>query len=82
MNDDGYIPVPCGFHSELELSVMHKQWLRIAWHDDRTAHVESLLPLDIQIHDQEEFLIAETLDGSARRIRLDRIDSRQAIDYD
>ena len=83
MNDkDQYTPVSCAFHSELELSIMQKQWLRVAWHDSQNTHVESLLPLDIRTSQHEEFLIAEAQDGSSRCIRLDHIDSRQAIEYD
>ena len=81
-DDDRYKPISCGFHSELELAIMHKQWLRVAWHDNETLHVESLLPQDIQTSQHEEFLIAEAQNGSMRRIRLDRIDSKQAIEYD
>ena len=83
MTDDrDYTPISCASYSELELAIMHKQWLRVAWKERGTDHVESLLPLNLETCNREEFLIAETQVGNQLRIRLDYLGSLQTIDYD
>ncbi len=77
-----YSPIECGAHSELEVAVLHKQWLRVAWADTRGDHVASLLPLDLETKNKEEFLLAESQAGEQLRIRLDYLKSVQPIEYD
>ena len=47
-DDQDYTPISCASYSELELAIMHKQWLRVAWKEHGADHVESLLPLDLE----------------------------------
>ncbi len=81
MSDEPYEPIDCGRHSRLELAVMHRQWLRVAWHEDGTSHVEALLPRDLETCEGAEYLLAEAHDGGTRRIRLDHLDDFHDIDF-
>ena len=77
-----YSPIACEAYSELEVAILHKQWLRVAWKDAGGDHVESLLPLDLETRNREEFLVAESQAGERLGIRLDYLKSFQAVDYD
>ncbi|HEB60110.1 MAG TPA: transcriptional antiterminator, Rof [Gammaproteobacteria bacterium] len=80
-DDDSYRPIDCGRHSELELAIMHRQWLRVAWHEDGGSHVEALLPRDLETREGVEYLLADNHDGTTHRIRLDRLDEFQPIEF-
>lgn len=70
----GYQPISCQTYAELELAVMHKDHLRVAWHgDDGRLHVAQLIPSDLQTRNHEEYLLATDSDGEPLEIRLDRI---------
>ncbi len=53
---------------------MRKKQLNIKWLDnDGVCHTGKVLPKDILVKDKEEFLLANTPDDRALRIRLDKI---------
>lgn len=69
-----YVPIDCDLYSRYELAIMHRRTLRLVWaDDDGRAHLETVLPCDLQTRAHQEFLLAETLAGDARCLRLDRI---------
>lgn len=70
-----YSPIDCGLHSEYELAIMHRRRLKLRWRDDSgVTHTETLLPVDLQTRNGEEFLIAENRDGERVQLRLDRVE--------
>ena len=74
-NHDPYEPIACGQHSRYELAVMHRVELQLAWRDeDGGAHIGKVIPTDIKTIDGEEFLIAQSSDGTLHEIRLDKIE--------
>ena len=70
---DGYVPISCDIHSELELAVMHRQLLHLRWHDGNVWRDEVITPLDIQTRQHEEFLICRLASGEHVDIRLDHL---------
>jgi Rho-binding antiterminator len=73
-----YTPIDCALYSEYELAIMRRWKLRIGWKDEAgLSHVETLLPVDLQTRQGEEFLIAETVAGERLVIRLDQITDAQ-----
>ena len=72
--DNPYTPISCTEHSNYELFIMHRQRLHIAWKDPHNHHnIDTLLPIDLQTKDGEEFLVAQDRNGQEIRIRLDYI---------
>ena len=71
-----YHPISCETYAELEVAIVHGTRLRVGWHElDGSQHLESLLPVDLQTRNHEEYLIAHRPTGrEAIEIRLDRID--------
>ncbi|HMV37793.1 MAG TPA: transcriptional antiterminator, Rof [Plasticicumulans sp.] len=71
---DPYVPIDCELYSRYELAIMHRRTLRLVWRDEAGGtHLETVLPCDLQTRMHQEFLLAETLDGEPRCLRLDRI---------
>ena len=69
-----YHPIPCQMYAELEVVIMHRRRVRMAWHaTDGKTRMEQLLPVDLRTRDHEEFLLAEDSHGYPLEIRLDRI---------
>jgi transcriptional antiterminator Rof (Rho-off) len=69
-----YIPVDCALHSELELAIMQNTQTEVCWKEpDERQHRNILSLIDLNTHQGEEYLIAETLDHQPLTIRLDRI---------
>ncbi len=68
-----YQPIACGRYSDFELAIMHRQKLRLRWHDDNVVYDQAVLPLDLKTERHEEFLICRDQQGALHRIRLDRI---------
>jgi hypothetical protein len=55
---------------------MHREPLRVRWVDeDGLERTEVLSPMDLEIRQGEEYLIARTLSDKRRRIRLAKIAS-------
>ena len=48
----GYMPISCDLHSEYELAILRRQWLRLVWSDENSArntiHDQIVLPLDLK----------------------------------
>ncbi|MEK7260980.1 MAG: hypothetical protein AAB068_02950, partial [Pseudomonadota bacterium] len=44
----GYMPISCDLHSEYELAILRRQWLRLAWVNGDVIHNEVVLPLDLK----------------------------------
>jgi len=69
-----YVPIDCELYSQYELTIMHAQHLRTAWRDSTgAAHLQTLLPVNLQTREHAEYLLARTQDGAVLEIRLDRI---------
>jgi Rho-binding antiterminator len=74
MMNKTYVPVACALYSRYELAILRGEALRVSWCAARGVHrVESLIPLDLRTRRHAEFMIARTLDGGRRVLRLDRI---------
>lgn len=69
-----YRPIPCQMYAELEVAILHRIRMRMAWRTgDGKTRVEQLLPVDLRTRNHEEFLLAEDSHGESLEIRLDRI---------
>ena len=69
-----YTPVSCELYARFELWIMHRQRLRVVWRrDDASAHLESLLPLDLRTRQHAEYLVARRRGGEHVELRLDHI---------
>ena len=80
-NNDNYVPVSCEMHSELELFVMHRQRLRLRWHDSASNITQEtiLLPVDVCAQHGAEYLHAIGSDHKPLIIRLDRVHEYKKI---
>lgn len=53
---------------------MHRIMLHLVWLDgDNKQHIANLLPLDLKLSQQVEYLVGQTNDGEWHEIRLDKI---------
>ncbi len=69
-----YRPIDCKTYGEYELAIVRRQRLRVRWQDaSGLPHVETLVPLDLETCEGEEFLHAQNANGERLRLRLDRI---------
>jgi Rho-binding antiterminator len=69
-----YQPIACDIYTRYEMAVMHRTKLTLCWRgNDGLAHLETLLPEDLETRNGEEFLVARTVAGARLRLRLDRI---------
>ncbi|MGD8379973.1 MAG: transcriptional antiterminator, Rof [Gammaproteobacteria bacterium] len=69
-----YNPIDCQTYSRYELAILHQTALVLCWRDTSgIAHLESLMPLDLETRRGEEFLIARTRAGRSICLRLDHI---------
>lgn len=79
-NDTPYNPISCAAHDGYEIAIMHRQKLLIEWLEaDQSTHTEILIAKDLETRDSEEFLLAESKNGTRHRIRLDRIKNYSVI---
>jgi Rho-binding antiterminator len=75
MNKD-YTPIACALYSEFELHIMHQDPLKLCYLGARNlSRIETLLPINLRTRKKAEFLIARSLSGVSRVLRLDRIRS-------
>ena len=75
-----YTPIDCGLYSEYELAILREKRLRVFWREPRgMEHMEVLVPRDLLARNQEEFLVAEDLNGHALKVRLDYIIRAEAL---
>lgn len=78
-NND-YQAVSCEQHSEIELTIIHGQYLQIQIVRDDKSLSLTIRPLDIVSRKgQGEFLVAEDRYGQAMEIRLDKIRQFKAL---
>lgn len=70
---DGYVPISCDVHSQLELAIMHRQRLHARWHDGNVWRDGILTPLDLKTRHGEEFLVCRLGSGEHIDIRLDHL---------
>lgn len=75
MTHNDYHPVSCDMHSQLELAIMHRTKLSLSWYPAECLQTETVLPVDIQTKNKQEFLYVKTDDNKIREIRLDKIKS-------
>jgi Rho-binding antiterminator len=73
-----YAPINCDNYSEYELAIMHRQKLRLRWLEDNVVYEKTVLPLDLNTAQHEEFLICRDDGGTTHRIRLDHIHKMEA----
>lgn len=74
IEDNTYQPVSCELHSEYELAIMHKNKLCLTWLEEGESVTKTgITPVDIQIKNKAEFLIAKTSEQNDLIIRLDQI---------
>jgi Rho-binding antiterminator len=68
-----YTAIPCGFHEQLELSVLRRQPLLLACRDEAGGFQGRIIPLDVYTHDGAEWLRYRGMDGGEAVVRLDHI---------
>jgi len=74
MDNDIYIPINCGLHSEYELAIMHKTRVTIKWESpENSEHSDTVIPVDLIIKNNQEFLKTINSDNVINEIRLDKI---------
>ena len=77
MTEDKYQPIDCNAYDVYEIAIMHHSSLEIEWLDEQgVSHHQRVKPLNLEINNKAEYLVAMTeLDhpASVRKIRLDRI---------
>ena len=67
-----YKPVDCGFHSELEVAIMHGSTLQVRYHQPgQPVQEQQIKPIDLQTRQHEEYLIFENQQGKRDELRLD-----------
>jgi len=77
MNDDrmaaDYKPISCASYEQYEIAIMHKQKMRLAWHENNVLFDQIVTPLNLRATQGREFLILRTAEGETRELRLDHI---------
>jgi Rho-binding antiterminator len=69
-----YQPIACAAHERLEVAVLRRQRLNLAWRTEAgEERVETVLPVDVATRAGAEWLTVKLVDGQAEVIRLDRI---------
>ena len=73
--EGAYQPVSCARYAELELAILRRSRLRLAWRVGNVFHLRLVSPYDLRTHKHEEFLLCRGEAGTKLIIRLDRIRS-------
>src|SRR5690606_23484249 len=68
-----YRPISCDVYSELEVAILHRTPLRLAWRDGDIDHARVVLPVDLETREHQEFLHGRLESGEPVTLRLDRI---------
>lgn len=69
-----YTPIACNLYSEYELHIMHQDHLKLSYLGaNNLTRIETLLPINLRTRKKAEYLIARSLSGVSRVLRLDRI---------
>jgi Rho-binding antiterminator len=69
----GYVPIPCARYDFYEITIMHRNRLKLGWQDGNVSYEQEVTPLNLETRDGGEFLILRDADGIRREVRLDRI---------
>lgn len=68
-----YTPISCDVYSELEVAILHRTPLRLAWREGNVCHTRVVMPLDLETREHQEFLHCRLETGERLRLRLDGI---------
>ena len=74
-----YQPISCAAYDQYEIAIMHKQKMRLAWHEDNVLFDQIVTPLNLRTSQGKEFLILRTTDGETRELRLDQIRRAESL---
>jgi Rho-binding antiterminator len=74
-----YKPISCASYDQYEIAIMHKQKLRLSWHEDNVVFDQIVTPLNLRTAQGMEFLIMRTAEGETREVRLDHIRRAQIL---
>jgi len=77
--EQDYQPIACMQHEQLELSVLRRIPLMLAYRLEGQDRVEKVMPLDVATRDGAEWLKFRGKDGGVEEIRLDRILSFEEV---
>lgn len=79
MNKDEkkYRPISCALYSEYELAIIHRQKIKLVWHEGDLTRIATVIPQDLKTKHHQEFLIAEDHQAQSLSIRLDYIRSQE-----
>lgn len=69
----GYRPIPCDQYSVYELAILQRRQLRLLWREGNVYYRLTVVPLDLETRQGEEFLHCRLPSGERARLRLDRI---------
>jgi len=73
-DNDKYIPIACGLHSQYELAIIQCSCHQISWKDEHNInHCANGYASALFIKDKQEFLTVRLVDDTTHTIRLDKI---------
>jgi len=73
-DNDIYIPIDCGLHSQYELAIIQCSCHQILWKDKHNVrHCANGYANALFIKDKQEFLTVRFVDDTTHTIRLDKI---------
>lgn len=73
-----YQPIHCALYDGFELACMRKEVHKLTWSDQGQTYTLKLQCLNLQCEQGAEYLIAESQEHAAYKIRLDHITSTLA----
>lgn len=74
-----YKPISCGDYDVYEIAIMHRQRLRLSWHEDNVVYDQTITPTNLETRTGEEYLLFRDADGVVRRVRLDHIRKAEPV---
>jgi len=74
-----YKPISCASYDQYEIAIMHRQKMRLAWHEDNVLFDQIVTPLNLRTAQGSEFLILRTAEGETHEVRLDQIRRAQPL---
>ena len=74
-----YTPIACADYDTFEIAIMQRRRLALRWREGEVERSETVAPRDLRTESGEEFLLAESAQGEALKIRLDRITAVESI---
>lgn len=70
---EAYQPVSCDLHSRLELAILRRRALHLAWPSAEGAREGQGVAVDIYTRDGAEWLEVDLVTGERVRLRLDQM---------